>query len=153
MFLTHARELKKALEQTFFLYIALYTEPPLLILEFVPYGDLLGYLKKSRGETDNYYNLKSAENPRKIPAQQLYRFASDIARGMEFISANQVSWLNNFSPVACEQAPRLGKTKRNWSRREGKTVHDSDVFISRTQACLLFSRVGYASIWFSSTSS
>ncbi len=75
------------------LYIALYTGPPLVILEFVPHGDLLGYLKKSKGETDDYYNLKSAEVSRKIPKQQLYKFACDIARGMEFISAHQVSLL------------------------------------------------------------
>ena len=70
------------------LYVASYTGPPLVILEFVPYGDLLGYLKKSRGKTDDYY--KGAKVPRKIPTQQLYKFASDIARGMEFISAHQV---------------------------------------------------------------
>ncbi|XP_078371020.1 uncharacterized protein LOC144654684 isoform X2 [Oculina patagonica] len=64
--------------------------PPLVILEFVPYGDLLGYLKKSKGETDDYYNLKSAEVSRKIPKQQLYKFACDIARGMEFLSAHQL---------------------------------------------------------------
>ncbi|XP_078355950.1 proto-oncogene tyrosine-protein kinase receptor Ret-like isoform X1 [Oculina patagonica] len=64
--------------------------PPLVILEFVPHGDLLGYLKKSKGETDDYYNVESTEVPRKIPVQQLYKFASDIARGMEFISSLQL---------------------------------------------------------------
>ena len=66
------------------------TEPPLVILEFVAHGDLLGFLKRSRGETDDYYDLKRKEIPRKISIQQLYKFASDIARGMEFISAHQV---------------------------------------------------------------
>lgn len=56
-------------------------KPPLLILEFVPHGDLLGYLKKSKGETDDF--------PRKISTEQLYKFASDIARGMAFISAQK----------------------------------------------------------------
>jgi len=64
--------------------------PPLVILEYVPHGDLLGYLKKSKGETDNYYNLRSAAASQKIPTQQLYKFASDIARGMEFISDHQL---------------------------------------------------------------
>ncbi|KAL9971573.1 hypothetical protein ACROYT_G017750 [Oculina patagonica] len=64
--------------------------PPLVILEFVPHGDLLGYLKKSKGETDDYYSLKSAEVSRKIPKHQLYKFACDIARGMDFISAHQL---------------------------------------------------------------
>jgi len=64
--------------------------PPLVILEFVPHGDLLGYLRKSKGQTDDYYNLRGADVPRKIPTRQLYKFASDIARGMEFISAHQL---------------------------------------------------------------
>nr|XP_058955524.1 uncharacterized protein LOC131782811 isoform X1 [Pocillopora verrucosa] len=65
-------------------------KPPLVILEFVAHGDLLGFLKRSRGETDDYYDLKRKEIPRKISIQQLYKFASDIARGMEFISAHQL---------------------------------------------------------------
>ena len=71
-------------------FVCFYTGPPLVILEFVPHGDLLGFLKKSKGETDDYYNLRDTEVPQKIPTQQLYKFASDIARGMEFISAHQV---------------------------------------------------------------
>ncbi|CAH3045752.1 unnamed protein product, partial [Pocillopora meandrina] len=63
--------------------------PPLVILEFVSHGDLLGYLKKSRGETDDYYDVKCAETSSKIPTEQLYKFACDIARGMAFISAHQ----------------------------------------------------------------
>ena len=76
--------------QKLFLFVCFYTGPPLVILEFVPHGDLLGFLKKSKGETDDYYNLRDTEVPQKIPTQQLYKFASDIARGMEFISAHQV---------------------------------------------------------------
>lgn len=63
--------------------------PPLVILEFVPHGDLLGYLKKSKGETDDYYDVKCAETSLKIPTVQLYKFACDIARGMAFIAAHQ----------------------------------------------------------------
>ncbi|XP_022804496.1 uncharacterized protein LOC111341760 isoform X2 [Stylophora pistillata] len=65
-------------------------KPPLVILEFVPHGDLLGFLKRSRGERDDYYDFKGKEIPRKISTEQLYKFASDIARGMEFISAHQL---------------------------------------------------------------
>ena len=64
----------------------MYLEPPLLVLEFVPNGDLLGYLKKSKGETDDF--------PRKISTKQLYKFACDIARGMAFISAQKVCYFN-----------------------------------------------------------
>ena len=81
----------------FSFFFIFYTGPPLVILEFVPHGDLLGYLKKSKGETDDYYYLRGAEVPQKIPTQQLYKFASDIARGMEFISAHQVSLCLNIN--------------------------------------------------------
>ena len=67
-----------------------FTGPPLVILEFVPHGDLLGYLRKSKGESDDYYNLRSKSAPRKIAKQQLYQFACDIARGMEFIANHKV---------------------------------------------------------------
>jgi len=77
------------------LFVCFYTGPPLVILEFVPHGDLLGFLKKSKGETDDYYDLRDTEVPQKIPTQQLYKFASDIARGMEFISAHQVCCSNH----------------------------------------------------------
>ena len=72
----------------------LFPGPPLVILEFVPHGDLLGYLKKSKGEKDNYYNLRNKESmPSKITEQQLYQFARDIACGMEFLSAHQVCYI------------------------------------------------------------
>ena len=73
-----------------FLLIFFFKGPPLVILEFVPHGDLLGYLRKSNGENDDFYDLKSKEVPFKIPERQLYQFSADIARGMEFISAHQV---------------------------------------------------------------
>ena len=77
----------------------LFPGPPLVILEFVPHGDLLGYLKKSRGENDNYYNLTTKSMPCKITEQQLYQFAYDIACGMEFLSAHQVSCLVCETPI------------------------------------------------------
>ena len=31
-------------------------DPLLVLIEYVPYGDLLGYLRKSRGLSDTYFN-------------------------------------------------------------------------------------------------
>lgn len=67
-----------------------FTGPPLVILEFAAHGDLLGYLVKSKGQYDDYYNLKRKEDAHKITKQLLHQFAADIARGMEYIAANQV---------------------------------------------------------------
>ena len=75
---------------SFFPFFFFFKGLPLVILEFVPHGDLLGYLRKSNGENDDFYDLKSKEVPSKIPERQLYQFSADIARGMEFISAHQV---------------------------------------------------------------
>ena len=82
---TYGRGILKVSSHFFFL-----KGPPLVILEFVPHGDLLGYLRKSNGENDDFYDFKSKDVPSKIPERQLYQFSADIARGMEFISAHQV---------------------------------------------------------------
>ena len=68
-----------------------FLEPPFVILELVPYGDLLGYLKKSVGEHDDYYNTKTLQASNfKVSTEQLFGFSLDIALGMEFISAHKV---------------------------------------------------------------
>ena len=86
------------------LWFLLFPGPPLVILEFVPHGDLLGYLKKSQGENDDYYNLRNKEStPSKITKQQLYQFARDIACGMEFISAHQVCLQKHYRMLRLKQ--------------------------------------------------
>ena len=54
----------KSLRNAFFLeriwskYFVISLEPLLVLIEYVPFGDLLGYLRKSRGLNDTYYNIK-----------------------------------------------------------------------------------------------
>ena len=43
-----------SLEQSF-LNVYTFKEPLMMIIEYEPYGDLLGYLRKSRGLNDTYY--------------------------------------------------------------------------------------------------
>ena len=61
----------------------------MLILEYAPYGDLLGYLRKSRGMEDKYYNCP--ENwQQEVTSYDLLSFAQQIASGMSFLASKKV---------------------------------------------------------------
>ena len=61
----------------------------MLILEYVPYGDLLGYLRKSRGMEDKYYSCP--ENcQQEVTPYDLLSFAQEIASGMSFLASKKV---------------------------------------------------------------
>ena len=60
----------------------------LIVLEYLPYGDLLGYLRKSRGHSDSY---NSGENPTsRLIAKDLLSFAWMIADGMNYLAKMKV---------------------------------------------------------------
>ena len=61
-----------------------------IILEYLPYGDLLGYLRRSRGHEDTYCtgDLRPEE---KLTSHDLLKFAWMIADGMSFLAENKVS--------------------------------------------------------------
>ncbi|PFX25855.1 Tyrosine kinase receptor Cad96Ca [Stylophora pistillata] len=61
---------------------------PLVIVEFASHGDLLGYLLKSRGLPDTYYN--TCRKLTRVTAKKLMMFAWQIASGMNFLSGNKV---------------------------------------------------------------
>ena len=64
-------------------------EPLFELIEYVPFGDLLGYLRKSRGLNDTYY--KDPEIKPQTNSQQLIKFAWQIADGMSYLSSISVS--------------------------------------------------------------
>lgn len=66
----------------------------MVIIEYVPYGDLLGYLRKSRGLNDKYYNDPDIKPQTSLTSEQLIKFAWQIADGMNFLSSRKV---NHFS--------------------------------------------------------
>ena len=47
-----------------------------MLIEYVPFGDLLGYLRKSRGLNDKDTDIKPQTN---LTAQQLMKFSWQIA--------------------------------------------------------------------------
>ena len=65
-------------------------EPLLVVIAFVPFGDLLGYLRKSRGKDDRYFNDPDIKPKTNLTSKELIRFARDVACGMEFLASNKV---------------------------------------------------------------
>ena len=63
----------------------------MVIIEYVPYGDLLGYLRKSRGLNDSYYKDPDIKPQTSLTSQQLIKFAWEIADGMSYLSSKSVS--------------------------------------------------------------
>ena len=68
-----------------------FLEPLLVLIEYVPYGDLLGYLRKSRGLNDTYYKDPDIKPQTSLTSEQLMRFAWQIADGMSYLSSRSVS--------------------------------------------------------------
>ena len=76
-----------------------YLEPLLVLIEYVQYGDLLGYLRKSRGLNDTYYEDPDIKPKTSLTSQQLMKFAWQIADGMNYLSLRKasLSYLKGFS--------------------------------------------------------
>ena len=88
------------------IFYALFSEPLLVLVEYVPYGDLLGYLRKSRGLNDTYYDDPDIKPKTSLTSQQLMKFAWQIADGMSYLSLRKA----NIS-LRIEQAESLTKNK------------------------------------------
>ena len=73
-------------------YVAFYSEPLLVLIEYVPYGDLLGYLRKSRGLNDTYFKDPDIKPQTSLTSQNLMKFSWQVADGMSYLSSRSVSW-------------------------------------------------------------
>ena len=62
----------------------------MVLITYVPNGDLLGYLRKSRGEDDKYFNDPDIKPTTELTSKHLIGFAKDIACGMNFLALNKV---------------------------------------------------------------
>ena len=72
------------------------SEPFLALIEYVPFRDLLGYLRKSRGLNDTYFKDPDFKSQTNLTSQQLMKFAWKIADGMSYLSSKSVSCNNLF---------------------------------------------------------
>ena len=83
-----------------FLEKNIFLDPLLLLIEYVPYGDLLVYLRKSRQLEDNYFKDPDIKPQTSLTSQQLMKFSWQVADGMHYLSSKNVSWFqytNNFA--------------------------------------------------------
>ena len=76
---------------SFHLACLISSEPLLVLIEYVPFGDLLGYLRKSRGLNDTYYKDPDIKPQTNLTSQELVKFAWQIADGMSYLSSKFVS--------------------------------------------------------------
>ena len=65
----------------------------MVLIEYVPHGDLLGYLIKSRGLNDNYFKDPDIKSHTNLTSEQLMRFAWQVADGMTYLSSIPVSYV------------------------------------------------------------
>lgn len=61
---------------------------PILIMEYLPCGDLLGYLRKSRGIEDKYHRGES--EAAELSTYDFVSFARQIATGMTFLASRGI---------------------------------------------------------------
>jgi len=66
------------------------SDPILVLIEYIPYGDLLGFLRKSRGVNDTYYKDPDVKPQTSLTSQQMMQFAWQIADGMSYLSSNKI---------------------------------------------------------------
>ncbi|XP_078381425.1 uncharacterized protein LOC144664188 [Oculina patagonica] len=66
------------------------TDPLLVLIEYIPYGDLLGYLRKSRGLNDTYFKDPDVKPQTNLTSQQLMRFCQQIADGMSYLCSSKI---------------------------------------------------------------
>jgi len=66
------------------------SEPLLVLMEYVPFGDLLGYLRKSRGLNDTYFKDPDIKPKTSLTSLQLMKFAWQIADGMAYLSSKRI---------------------------------------------------------------
>ncbi|XP_022797339.1 fibroblast growth factor receptor-like [Stylophora pistillata] len=63
--------------------------PMMLVLEYAPYGDVLGYLRKSRGVEDQFYCSPECCQ-KEVTSYDLLSFAQQIASGMSFLASKKI---------------------------------------------------------------
>ncbi|XP_022809433.1 proto-oncogene tyrosine-protein kinase receptor Ret-like [Stylophora pistillata] len=59
----------------------------MVLIEYVPYGDLLGYLRRSRGLNDTYYKDLDIKPQTNLTPRQLMKFAWQVGDGMSYLSS------------------------------------------------------------------
>ena len=86
--LKRKKKRKKANREYTFNNHLTHTVHPILIMEYLPCGDLLGFLRKSRGIVDKYY--RGEGEVANLKTYELVSFSNQIATGMVFLASRGV---------------------------------------------------------------
>ena len=62
----------------------------MVLIEYVPFEDLLGYLRKSRGLNDTYYKNPDVKPETNLTSEQLMEFAWEVADEMRYLYSKRV---------------------------------------------------------------
>ena len=62
----------------------------MIIMEYTPYGDLLGFMRKSRGMEDRH-RIGEQLNVTELSNYDLVKFAQQVACGMQFLKSRGVN--------------------------------------------------------------
>ena len=90
-----------------------FVEPIWVITRYAARGDLLGFLRKSRGINDTTYRDLTKKPKTNLCPKQLMQMAKDIACGMTHLSLNKVLLLKNiYKKLFCKYY-LIGK---NWTK-------------------------------------
>ena len=100
----------------------------MIVLEYLPYGDLLGYLRKSRGHEDTYNTGEKRPNSR-LTEKDLLSFAWMIGDGMSYLATMKVHGLfshshSNFSWTTLSKGERCNEVTpvKHQPMREGQNT-------------------------------
>ena len=113
-----------------------------MLIEYVPFGDLLGYLRKSRGLNDTYYKDPDIKPKTSLTSHQLMKFAWQVADGMSYLSSKRVSKAFNYCSFIIQLfSPSLHNTR--------SLAFTSDLSLSfhRTHSMLCLPVDRYKPLW------
>ncbi|XP_078379545.1 proto-oncogene tyrosine-protein kinase receptor Ret-like isoform X1 [Oculina patagonica] len=108
-------------------------DPLLVLIEYVPFGDLLGYLRKSRGLNDTYFKDPDVKPQTSLTAEQLMRFAWQVADGMFYLSSRKIIHRDLAARnVLVGEGEKCKVTDFGMAR----SVHQDDIYTKRSRGRL-----------------
>ncbi|XP_067030223.1 uncharacterized protein [Acropora muricata] len=119
------------------------SEPLWVLIEYVPYGNLLGYLRKSRGLNDTYYDDPDIKPKTSLTSEQLMKFAWQIADGMSYLSLRKVI---HRDLAARNVLVGERETCKITDFGMARDVQKEDIYERKTEGCLPVKWTAYESL-------
>ena len=82
----------------------------MVIMEYTPHGDLLGFMRRSRGMHDRHH-IGERLHVRELTNYDLVKFAQEIACGMQFLKSKGVNTMICFGIIDLISIISVGVTK------------------------------------------